>query len=251
MSSATAQVTHAGQPAELPAEAAGGRRAALLAVVVAVDLAAACVLGGLLLREGSGPAARTMLPLVLLAGVAGLATVRIPSMRVNLTPVHALVFCALLTAGALGAIIVDLAGVIGSAVLRGRKPLATHFVFNLGAVVLASAAAALAFAAAGGTAGAGLQLGPLLAAATSYFVVASALVSFAIAFERGLNPLLAWARNCAWSAAPVLAEATVAAAMMAVLDRGILAALLLAAAPTWLLIRFYRLAAARISLDRP
>jgi len=217
------------------------REGLLIAYVVAVQVAAA-VLVAMVPGSGLGERPGTAILLIGMAGLAGARPVRLPSLRVNLTASHPFVLTALVAVGPLAAIIADLVGVLGAALGRKQRPLPTHFLFNVGASVLATGSAWGVFAALGGRPDLALNavIGPMAAAAGVYFVVNSALLVVAIALEKNRKLLHTWRASCLWTLVPFLAGVTLAATMLALIDILIPWGLLLAVAPCWVLLTVYR-----------
>jgi hypothetical protein len=159
-----------------------------------------------------------------------------------MTASHPFILVALATLGPLAAVLVGLLSVLAAAVATGRRPTLWRVVFNLGAVALTGAAMAWAYLAAGGSVSNPLetQLAPLTVAALVLFVVNSGLVSAAIALEKGQGLFLTWRETFGWNGWTYLMGLTIAIAMLAVIDAGLVWVLAVAAAPCWLLISFYR-----------
>ena len=192
--------------------------------------------------------------LSLLLGVTALAAsrpVRIPGMGIELSPTHPLILVALAELGPLAATLTGVAGVLGAAIGRARKPAAVRLVFNLGAVVLSAAVGAWAFLASGGYPHRALPelLLPLLAAATAYWAVNTGLVAMAISVEKCRPFFGTWGELMSWSVVGSgLAGPVVAIAVLATLKAGALWGLLIAVLPCWLLVRYYRSHAERFCL---
>jgi hypothetical protein len=180
--------------------------------------------------------------LIGMAALAGARPVRIPSLRVNLTAAHPFVFCALAAVGPLAAVLASLAGVLGAAFGRSIVPASRHFLFNLGSAVLCAGSAWGVFAALGGSAGGELTaiIGPLIAAALAYFVLNTGLLTVAVSLERNRGLLATWRCSCRWTFVPFIAGLTLAIAMLALIDVLIPWGILLALAPSWLLLTVYR-----------
>jgi len=223
----------------------------LISFVLAVDVSALIVLA--VLPAGAlGEQLSTLLLLVGLATLAGARPVHIPTLRHEITASHPFIFLALATVGSLAAALVALAGVVGAALgRRGRLPLTIHFVFNLGTVVLSTAAAAGAFLVAGGRPGQALPalILPLVAATAAYFITNSGLVAGAIALETKQGLFSTWRTSFVWAAVPFATGLTLAIAMLAVLDTSLLWVLVLSLPPCWLLLMYYRAHARTLRLE--
>ena len=95
----------------------------LIALVLAVDLAALAAVA-LLPATGLTERVEAALLFIALAALVGAKPVRLPSLRVNMTATHPLVLCTLAAVGPAAAVLVNLAGLVGAAKGRGRRPLA-------------------------------------------------------------------------------------------------------------------------------
>ncbi len=184
----------------------------------------------------------TGLLLVVLTGVAALRPVRIPSLRTDFVPTHPFILLALASLGPLAAALASVGGVVAAALGRDRPPAVVRFVFNLGAVVLSTAAASWAFNTLGGVPGqtpADLLL-PLAGAAAIHFFANTGLIAAPIAFENRQGLLGTWRRCFLWSALADLTGLTLAVALLAMLEGGLAWLLLLGLPPSWVLVSFYR-----------
>jgi hypothetical protein len=184
----------------------------------------------------------TLLLLLGLAFLAGAHPVRFSSLRVALTATHPVVLCCVALVGPWAAALAALAGMVGSIVGSERRPAPIRLAFNLGAVVLAAAAASGVFALLGGLAGASLpaSLGPLVGATTAYFLANSGLVSLVAALEKKQGLMKTWRETFPWIAASYFMGLSLAAGMLFVLERLGPWGLLLALPPAWLILSFYR-----------
>ena len=224
---------------------------ALISFVFAVDVSALIVLA--LLPAGAlGEQLSTLLLLVGLATLAGARPVHIPSLRHEVTVSHPFIFLALATVGPLAAALVAMAGVVGAALgRRGRRSLTIHFVFNLGTMVLSTAAAAGAFLLAGGRPGQALHslIFPLVAATAAYFIANSGFVAAVIALEKRRGLFSTWRTSFVWTATPFATGLTIAIAMLAVLDISLLWVPVLSLPPCWLLLMYQRAHANTLRLE--
>jgi hypothetical protein len=192
----------------------------------------------------------TLLPLVALSVTAGAFRVRLPSLRLEMAPIHPCILVGLAALGPTAAALIGLAGVVGG--LFGRAPAAIRFVFNLGNVALSTAAASWVFLALGGRPTHSLEalMLPLSAATAAYFVVNTGLVAGAVALEKRQALFSTWKRSFLWSAWTYPAGLSLAVAVVALLDVSVPWALALAVPPGWLLVLFYRAHGAKHGLER-
>ena len=114
-----------------------------------------------------------------------------------MTATHPLVLCALAAVGPAAAVLTGLAGLLGAAGGRGRRPLAAHFLFNAGLVALCTAAAWWTFRGLGGRTGAEAfsLVWPLFGATTVYFALSTTLVAAAVSFETRRPLAATWLRS--------------------------------------------------------
>jgi hypothetical protein len=181
--------------------------------------------------------------LVALAAIAGAHPVRISSLRCELTATHPAIFCAMAALGPSAAVLTAAAGVLGAAVARkGKGPGGLRLAYNLAAVSLSAAAAAWTFHLSGGRPGdpLGTALGPLTAAAITYFFVNSGLVAAAIALETRRSLPSSWVSSLGWTVPSYFTGLTVAALLLLVLETLGPRGLVLGIPPIWLLVSFYR-----------
>jgi hypothetical protein len=204
---------------------------------------AVCLLGavwpiGSLPQSGTTPWLQAVL-LVAAAALAGAFPVRFASCRTSFAPTHPFILCALALAGPFVAVLAGVAGVVGSTLRRRLPPL--RFAFNVGASSCAIGISYVALRAAGGTPGAdwtGLLL-PLLAAATAYFVANSGLVAIAVALDTRCNPLHAWRRTFAWTAAAYFSGLSLAVGLLVLLALAGPWTVLLGLPPVAVLVQLY------------
>jgi signal transduction histidine kinase len=177
-----------------------------------------------------------------LAALAGMRPVRFARFKTELSATHPFVLLAVAVLGPMSAMFVALIGLTGVLVRPGRKLDPMRTAFNLGAVTLASAAAAWAFYECGGRVGGSLwsSFGPLAAATAAYFLVNTGLVTVAIAFQQRTPVLEVWRETFQWTTVSYLTGLTLAAAMIAALQTWGLWVLALAIPPCWLLLAFYK-----------
>ena len=214
---------------------------ALITLVLAVDVAA---LAALFVLPTTGFEERLGV-LLLLAGLAALVgsrPVRISPLKLEMIPTHPFILVALAALGPMAAVLVSVAGVVAAAIGGGRRPKAIRLAFNLGAVILSTAGASWAFFGVGGgfSQALGALMLPLATATAAFFVINSGLVTAAITIEKSQAYFATWKRTFSWSPWSYLMGLTVAVAMLAALDVALIWALVLAVAPCWLLVCFYR-----------
>ena len=194
------------------------------------------------------------LALALAAIVAGSRPVRIPSLRIDVIPIHPFVLLALALEGGLASALVGMAGILGAAAARKPSPAAQRLAFNLVTSVLSTSAAAWIAHRLGAQTGdpASAWLLPLAAATATYFAVSTGLVAAAISLERHQGYFATWNRSLRWTAVPYAAGLTVALAALSVCETSYAAGLALTIAPCWCLILLYRKEAARrAGVDAP
>jgi len=122
--------------------------------------------------------------LALLAAVAGLRCVKPARGGSWFVPTDAFVLAGIVTVGGRAACGLALVGLAGTALgLSGRLP-ATRVLFNTGAVLVATVAAATGYGAAG-----------LAAAAACFFLVNTSLVAAVVALDRSAGWLSTWRRT--------------------------------------------------------
>ena len=216
-------------------------RPMLLGYVALTAIAGGVTLG---LHSRAAPSLEwgTLGTLLALSFLAGLRPLRVPRLRVNFVATHAFVLAALALAGPLGAMLVDLAGLLGALFGRGKRMKGLHLVFNAGLIPVATLASWGALSLFERGDGGHLPYGvlPLVVATAAYFVASSLLVASAVALERGQLLFRAWRESCLWTlpsfgASPLIAVGILAMAP-ALFPWGALAALL----AVWPLIELQR-----------
>jgi signal transduction histidine kinase len=213
----------------------------LTAYVVAVD---ACALAALGVGVSMGWAVDNYVFALVaaLALLAGSRPVRFARFKTELTATHPFVLLAVAGLGPLEAMLVGLIGLTGVVLRPGRRPNPLRTAFNLGAVVLASAAAASAFLVAGGRIGGSFwsSFAPLAAATGIYFLVNTGLVTLAISLQQRTPFLEVWRESFQWTTVSYFTGLTLAAGMLAALQSWGPWVLALAIPPVWLLLAFYK-----------
>jgi hypothetical protein len=223
-------------------------RAFVLAVVVAAVLAlAALPRTEVLERVG------LLLLLVGLGAVAGARPVCFPGLRIQMTPIHAVILVGLGALGPMAAALTGLAGVVGATLGRGHPPVPIRFAFNLGAVTLSTAAAAGALFLAGGrpTQELASMILPLSAATAALFIANTGLLSAAIALEKREGFIRTWRTSFSWSPVSYVCGLTVAVAVLAAIDNIALWAVVFGLPMCWVLTAFYRYHAENILAGTP
>ncbi|HEY7791790.1 MAG TPA: HD domain-containing phosphohydrolase [Vicinamibacterales bacterium] len=123
--------------------------------------------------------------------------------------------------------------------------------FSMAALIITVQAAGLAYAWLGGVPGhlamSSIELArPLVGAATTYFVLNTALVASAIGLSTRQSPMKVWNENFLWSAPSYFVGAGAAAVAAAIVDRSTYWLAPLAAAPLYLTYRTYKVYLGRI-----
>lgn len=229
-------------------------RRSLVNLVVAVDVAALCILASILLVGlGEQPAL-----LVLFGGLAtavSLRPIRIRALKLQLAPADAFILAALATLGPLAAILIALMASIAAAASGGRRRALLRLAFNLGGSVLSVATAWWVFSVCGGRTGAPPEEAvlPLSAGAAAFFLVNSLLVSAPIAIERRTRYLGTLREIVVWSLPTLLVGLVIALAITAVIGLASIWILLIAVIPCWALAFAYRIRVRRrgLSGERP
>ena len=187
------------------------------------------------------------LPLALAAMVAGSRPVRIPSLQIDVAPIHPFVLLALALHGGTASAVVGVAGILGAAAGRRPLPKAVRLAFNLAVSVLSTTAAAWTAQRLGGNAGAPAVewTWPLAGATAAYFATGTGLVAAAISIEKHQGYLTTWNRSLRWTALPYAAGFTVALAAMSACEVSLATGIALTIAPCWCLVLVYRAEALR------
>lgn len=188
--------------------------------------------------------------LALAAVVAGSRPVRVPSLGIDVQPIHPFVLLAITVNGAVAAGLVGMAGLLGAAAGRRPAPRLSRLSFNLAVSVVSTTAAAWAAQSLGGRAGAtpGEWMWPLAAATLVYFASGTGLVAAAVALEKRQSYLATWNRSLRWTALPYAVGFTIAVAALSVSEASVGAAIALTIAPCYCLVLVYRAEAARRSV---
>jgi hypothetical protein len=215
-------------------------RPAMLFVAAVVVAAAAVIARIPVNRLSHSP--ELLAPLLLAGFVAGVVRVRIPHHGTHMSAADAFVLCAIAALGPVDACLVAGATVGGAALAPGRGLKGTQLLFGFAAVLLSVAAAAGAFAVAGGSTGAGAyrHLLPLAAAAMVYFLVNTGLVAGVLAPVRRAPLRSTWNRVFGWTAPAYLGGYAMAVAMLAALDAGVLCGIAFGIVPSLLILAFFR-----------
>jgi hypothetical protein len=208
--------------------------------VAAVDVVGIALLVGLS-RTGNLGRPGTTLILAVLAAVVGAFPVRFVSRKTALTPTHPFILCALAAAGAIPAVLVSLAGVLGATLGRHCRMAPIRLAFNFGAAVVSAGLASLVFTGFGGRPGDSWQilLTPLAIAAAVYFVCNTVLVAIALAIERKANPFQTWISTFLWTTAAYFTGLTLALGLVVIVEAVGAWGLVLGASPVALLVQFY------------
>ncbi len=180
--------------------------------------------------------------LLILAAVTGVRPIRIPAIRTEVSASDPFVFTAIAYVGGLPAVGASVLAVLGAAVIRRPAPRPEKLLFNLGAVLLATSSAAATFLNTGGVVGGKSlqQVGPLVCAATVYFVVNTLLVAMVIKVDSGEPFFKTWMRSGLWTSLSTYTGLTLAVGLLLLLEWVGPVGLALGIPPCWLLVTFYR-----------
>jgi diguanylate cyclase (GGDEF)-like protein/putative nucleotidyltransferase with HDIG domain len=164
------------------------------------------------------PIGRQWFILAALTLISGSATIRLPSSYASISTSETFVFTAVLLYGpAAGTIVVVLDALVVSFWISKRRDELHRILFNLAAPVLSVWCSSHLFFYVAGIQPLVKQPSPINAIlpalvlfALSYFTLNSWLITFVIALERHLNPLLVWKRSFVWLSLNYLGAASVA-----------------------------------------
>jgi hypothetical protein len=218
-------------------------------LIVAVDIAAMCILASIFLAGlGAQPAL-----LVLLGGLAAAVSMRpiaIRAIKLQLAPSDAFVFAALAILGPLAAILVGLMGNAAAAVGGGRRKRLVRLAFNSGNTVFSTASAWWVFSLTGGEVGGapGAVVLPLAAAAAVYFLANAVLVTGPISYERRRPYVTTMTEVLLWSAPTIMVGYALAMVMATLIGLASIWVLLIMVVPCWMLAFFYRVHVSRKGL---
>jgi hypothetical protein len=216
--------------------------------VVAVDVVGFALLVALS-RTGNQGRPGTTLILAALAALAGAFPVRFASRKTAITPTHPFILCALAAGGAIPAALAGTAGVLGAMLRRQCRMTPLRFAFNLGAVLLSTGIAAIAFSAFGGRPGDPwtVLLAPLALAASLYFATNTTLVAIAIALEKKTSVLDTWVRTFLWTTTAFFAGLTLSVVLLVALQTIGPWGLLLGLPPIAFMFQFYHVNRQRLA----
>ena len=180
--------------------------------------------------------------LLALALVTGVRPIRIPAIRTEVSASDPFVFTAIAYVGGLPAVAASVLAVLGAAVIRRPAPKRNKLLFNIGTVLLATSSAAITFLKTGGVVGGPSvqQIGPLILAATVYFLVNTLLVAMAIRVDSGEPFFRTWLRSGLWTGLSTCTGLTLAVCLLMLLELVGPIGLALGIPPCWLLVTFYR-----------
>ncbi|MDH3629143.1 MAG: hypothetical protein OEV00_02815 [Acidobacteriota bacterium] len=171
-------------------------------------------------HEGLVERTPALFTLIALAALTGARSVQIPRLNLKLTPGDVFTFCALPIVGPLGAVLVAFASTL-SAVAPGKKrPKPMQVAFNLGALPLSAAAAAVVWQilpAAGSTGMTGGLLA-LLVAAAAFLIVNGLLVGLMLRLHNKTAFFPFWARAISLSFGPTLLSLLAAVGLAAFIE---------------------------------
>ena len=124
-----------------------------------------------------------------LAAVSGLRCVKAAGRATWFVPIDAFVLAGIVVVGGRGACALALAGLMGSTAGTIKKFAARRALFNVGAVLVATVAAAATFLAVP------YQAAAFAAAAASFFLVNTGLVAAAVALDRSTSWVGVWKKT--------------------------------------------------------
>jgi hypothetical protein len=225
-------------------------RRSIVELVVAVDIAALCILASIFLAGlGEQPAL-----LVLLGGLAAAVSIRpirICAIKLHLAPTDAFILTAMAMLGPLAAMLIGLVANVAAAVGGGRRMALPRLAFNAGTTVLSVGCAWWLFLTLDGAARGGLAglILPLAAAAAVFFAVNAVLVSAPISIERRSGYAETLREVARWSAPTVLVGLGLAWSMIALLESYSIWTLIFVVIPCWALAFVYRVRVQRRGFD--
>jgi putative nucleotidyltransferase with HDIG domain len=190
-----------------------------IGVVIAAGLA---VTGHSVFQLYAHPVSLQWTILAALTLLTGSFTVRVPSLAARISVSEAFVFASVLLFGpAVATVIVALDSFVISLWMQPDSRSPVRSLFNLTAVALAIWTASHVFLLfAGGLPASRSDFGlqhlfwPLFALASSYFLINSWLVAFAVACERRVNAAILWRQNFPWLSLNYFGGASVAALLV-------------------------------------
>jgi putative nucleotidyltransferase with HDIG domain len=192
-----------------------------VATVIALGLIAIgiCIAG-----ISASPVSNEWLFLAVLTLLTGSFTVRVPGLPARISVSETFVFTSVLLFGtAAGTLTVALDTVVATLVARRKAPQSPiKILFNLASAALSIWIAGSTFYAIAGLRPLTLApaplpqvLRPLVVMTALYFLLNSALVAFALSFEKGQPPFQIWRRNFLWLSLNYFGGASVAALLVA------------------------------------
>nr|NIM63531.1 hypothetical protein [Acidobacteriota bacterium]NIQ87383.1 hypothetical protein [Acidobacteriota bacterium] len=128
-------------------------RATVLRLYVAAIVAAAGIAVALLPTEGMPADLVALSLLALLSIIAGARPVRFVGKGNEITATHSTIICGLAVLGAPAALVIAVAGLISTLVIRRRRPKVIRSVFNFAGIMFSTAMAAHVFFTLGGAPG--------------------------------------------------------------------------------------------------
>jgi PAS domain S-box-containing protein len=167
---------------------------------------------------------------------------------------YAVDFAALLLCGADVAMVIAGLAVVVQCSFRNAMPQPlVRTLFSVATVVICvQSAGAIWWFLSGdlGPLGISTTVAPMLATATGYFLVNSALISIAVSLTAGTSTLRTWHTEFLWSAPSCIMSAFAGTILAIVYSHGSYAMLLMAVAPVYVSLRAYRTSIDRIEAER-
>jgi diguanylate cyclase (GGDEF)-like protein len=212
----------------------------LIVLVVAVDILAVLVVALLPLSDlYRAPA--TLWLMLSLSVLTGYRPIHIRSLRTRVAASDPFLFATIAALGSLPAVLVGLVSIVSTMIGARMRFDLVKTLFNLAAAAISISVASSVFALlASGTNSILQQVLPLTAAATVYFLINTSLISAAISIEGATSFFSTWTRTSAWTAVTNYCAATIAVALLFLLDFAGPAGIVLGVPPLWLFSAYYR-----------
>lgn len=195
---------------------------------------------------------------LLLVGSTMLATLKLQlpltSGHATISMAYAVDFAALLLCGANVTMVIAGIAVVVQCSFRNAQPQPmVRTLYSVAAVMISVQAAGAIWSFLSGDLGPlgiATTMVPMLATATGYFLVNTALIALAIGVTTGASPLRMWHSEFLWSAPSCIMSAFAGTILAIVVAHGNYAMLLMALAPVYVSLRAYRTSIDRIEAER-
>ena len=188
-------------------------------------------------RDGLGDHLATLGVLLVVSALVGARPVRIPGVHFQLVIVELFVFCALLTLPPVAAPLIAFVAVAGALFGPRRRPLSMKTAFNLGAVPVSAALAAITFGRLAGEAGnLAASAIALFSAAVVFYLVNTLLAAIVISIQSERAFPMVWLRAGSCSAVSSVSSVVLAFGLVALVGAfgpGVLVAGLVASLPLY------------------